>query len=179
MFLRKVVLKIWSKFTGEHSCWNVISIKLQNNFIEITLRHECSPVNLLHVFRTPCVKNTSGRLLLIILRIMLRLKLSNLVRAWVRLISHSPLRLRISFVKGDLFFSDNLLYGVRLFLTQNLIKTVLCCSCDWSLFWIVCSEQWNQNLLTMSAILSLVILLIKNNLSLKFSDQKSLTRGKN
>ena len=31
----------------------------------------------------------------------------------------------------------------------------------------------------MSAILSLVILLIKNNLSLKFPDQKSLTRGKN
>ena len=32
------------------------------NFIEIALRHGCSPVNLLHIFRTPCPKNTSGRL---------------------------------------------------------------------------------------------------------------------
>ena len=32
---------------------------LQSNFIEITLRHGCSPVNLLHIFRTPFLKNTS------------------------------------------------------------------------------------------------------------------------
>ena len=31
---------------------------------EIALRHGCSPVNLLHIFRTPFLKNTSGRLLL-------------------------------------------------------------------------------------------------------------------
>ena len=42
----------------------MISIKLQSNFIEITLRHECSPVNLLHNFRTPFSKNNSGWLLL-------------------------------------------------------------------------------------------------------------------
>ena len=35
-----------------------------HNFIEITLRHGCSPVNLLHIFRTPFTKNTSGWLLL-------------------------------------------------------------------------------------------------------------------
>ena len=35
-----------------------------SNFIEIALRHGCSPVNLLHIFRTPFPKNTSGRLLL-------------------------------------------------------------------------------------------------------------------
>ena len=58
------VLKVCSKFTGEHSCLSVISINLQSNFIEITLRHQCSPVNLLHVFRTPFRKNTSGCLLL-------------------------------------------------------------------------------------------------------------------
>ena len=29
-------------------------------FIEIILRHGCSPVNLLHIFRTPLPKNTSG-----------------------------------------------------------------------------------------------------------------------
>ena len=34
------------------------------NFIEITLRHECSPVNLLHILRTPFFKNTSEWLLL-------------------------------------------------------------------------------------------------------------------
>ena len=40
------------------------SIKLLGNFIEITLRHECSPLNLLHIFRTTFTKNTSERLLL-------------------------------------------------------------------------------------------------------------------
>ena len=64
MFLGKAVLKICSKFTGEHPRRSVISIKLPSSFIEITLRHRCSPVNLLHVFRKPFVKNTSGRLLL-------------------------------------------------------------------------------------------------------------------
>ena len=38
--------------------------KIASNFIEIALRHGCSPVNLLHIFRTPFIKNTSGRLLL-------------------------------------------------------------------------------------------------------------------
>ena len=31
-----------------------------------TLRHGCSPVNLLHIFKTPFLKNTSGRVLLIV-----------------------------------------------------------------------------------------------------------------
>ena len=38
---------------------------LQSNFIEITLRHGCSPANLLHIFRAPFSNNTSGRLLMI------------------------------------------------------------------------------------------------------------------
>ena len=54
-----------SKFTGEHPCQRAISINLQSNVIEITLRHGCSPVNLLHIFgilflRTPledCFRN--------------------------------------------------------------------------------------------------------------------------
>ena len=45
-------------------CLWLISIKLQSNFIEITFRHGCYPVNLLHIFRTPFQKNTSGWLLL-------------------------------------------------------------------------------------------------------------------
>ena len=36
----------------------------QCNFIEIALWHGCSPVNLLHIFRTPFLKNSSGGLLL-------------------------------------------------------------------------------------------------------------------
>ena len=55
----KGVLNICSKFTGEHPCGSVILIKLLCNFIEIVLRHGCSPVNLLHIFRTPLPKNTS------------------------------------------------------------------------------------------------------------------------
>ena len=50
VFLRKGVLKICSKFIGEYPCRSVISIKLK------------SPANLLHIFRTPFPKNTSGRL---------------------------------------------------------------------------------------------------------------------
>ena len=37
------------------------------NFIYITRRHGCSPVNLLHIFRTPFPKNISGWLLLVLL----------------------------------------------------------------------------------------------------------------
>ena len=34
--------------------------KVACSFIETALRHERSPVNLLHIFRTPFPKNTSG-----------------------------------------------------------------------------------------------------------------------
>ena len=64
VFLRKGVLKICSKFTGEHPCRSVISIKLRSSFIEIALQHGCSPVNLLCIFRTPFPRNTSRLLLL-------------------------------------------------------------------------------------------------------------------
>ena len=63
-FLRKGVLKICNKFTGEHPCRSAISIKLQSNFTEIILQHGCSPVNLLHIFRTLFPWSTSGWLLM-------------------------------------------------------------------------------------------------------------------
>ena len=63
VFIGKGILKICSKFTGEPPCQSVISIRLQSNFIEVTLWHGCSPVTLLHIFRTPFLKNTSGQLL--------------------------------------------------------------------------------------------------------------------
>ena len=52
------VLKICNKSRGEHPCRIAISMMLQNIFIEITLRHGCSPVNLLHFFRTTFCQNT-------------------------------------------------------------------------------------------------------------------------
>ena len=45
-------------------CRKAISIMLLCNFIENKLWHGCSPVNLLHIFRTPFQQNTSGELLL-------------------------------------------------------------------------------------------------------------------
>ena len=65
VLLETGVLKICNKFTGEHQCRSAISIKLHGNFIEMALRHGFSPVNLLHIFRTHFLKNTSGRLLAI------------------------------------------------------------------------------------------------------------------
>ena len=63
VFSGKCVLKICSKFTGGHNCRSVISTKLLCKFIEITLRHGFSPVNLRHIFKTLFLKNTSGKLL--------------------------------------------------------------------------------------------------------------------
>ena len=64
VFSRKTPLKIYSKRTGKHACWIVISIKMQSNFIEITLWYGCFPVSLMHIFRTPFPRNTSAGLLL-------------------------------------------------------------------------------------------------------------------
>ena len=58
--LGKCVLKICSKFTGEYPCRSTISIMLYSNFIETTLRHGRSAVNLLDMFRTPFSENSSG-----------------------------------------------------------------------------------------------------------------------
>ena len=62
VFLGKGVPKICSKFTGEQPCQSAILTNLQNSFIEIILKHGCSPVNFLHTFRTPFPKNASGEL---------------------------------------------------------------------------------------------------------------------
>ena len=64
VFLRKGVLKLCSEFTGEHPGWSAISIKLLCNSPEITLRHGCSPVNLLHISIIPFPRNISEGLLL-------------------------------------------------------------------------------------------------------------------
>ena len=43
------------------ACRSAILLKLLCNFIEIALRHGCSPVNLLHISRTPFSKNAFKR----------------------------------------------------------------------------------------------------------------------
>ena len=59
--LSKMYSEICSKFTGEHPCRSVLC-----NFTEIILWHGCSPVNLLHIFKTPFTKNTFRWLLLVL-----------------------------------------------------------------------------------------------------------------
>ena len=49
---------------SEHPCRSVISISLRSNFTEISHRHWCSAVNVLHIFRTHFSKNISGGMLL-------------------------------------------------------------------------------------------------------------------
>ena len=88
--LGKGILKICSKFTGEHPCRSVISIKLLCNFIEITLRHGCFPDNLLHIFRTSLLKNTSGWLLLNIMNTLTGWLLLNLMKTLLLLTRHPP-----------------------------------------------------------------------------------------
>ena len=57
------------KFTWDQSCRSVFLTNLWSNFIEVTLRHVCSPVHLLHIFRIPFTKNTSERLFLNVMHI--------------------------------------------------------------------------------------------------------------
>ena len=78
-YYKKDVLKICSKFIGEHPSQSVISIKFLCNFIEIALRHGCSPVYLVDIFRTLFSKNISGRLLLFILTNGVKSSLSHYV----------------------------------------------------------------------------------------------------
>ena len=63
MFLGKGVLKIFSKFTGEHPCQGAISKKVALQLYGSRTLAWCSAVNLLHIFRIPFPKNTTEGLL--------------------------------------------------------------------------------------------------------------------
>ena len=54
---------IITKFTHQKVRWNY---RILYSIIEIALWYRCSPVNLLHIFETPFLKNTSGYLLFIL-----------------------------------------------------------------------------------------------------------------
>ena len=51
-----------NNLTGVRNEFEALKIFLMEEFIEITLRHGCSPVNVLHNFRTPSPNNVSGGL---------------------------------------------------------------------------------------------------------------------
>ena len=57
---------VYQKTPSRHVLRKRCSKNMQQicNFIEITLQHGCSTVNLLHIFRTPFHENISGGLLL-------------------------------------------------------------------------------------------------------------------
>ena len=58
VFLGKGVLKLCSKFTGDHLCWSMISIKFLGTSVWVF------PDNWQHIFRSPLYKSTYGELLL-------------------------------------------------------------------------------------------------------------------
>ena len=64
-----VLTKRWSENMQQIYRWkpmpNCDFNKVARNFIEFTIRHGCSPVNLLLIFRPPFCKNTSKGLLLV------------------------------------------------------------------------------------------------------------------
>ena len=118
VFIEKGVLKICSKFTKEHQCRNAISIKLQSNFIEILFRHGCSPVNSLHIFRTPFLKNTSRRLLLMVNTMMENKKgFTNIVISFLRSWSHKPCSATRISEKGSKYKLKLLLFFLSYYLT--------------------------------------------------------------
>ena len=59
--MRNYVLIFMTKYLSV--AMSKCDFKVLSIFIEITLWHGCSPVNLLHIFRTPFFKNTTGWLL--------------------------------------------------------------------------------------------------------------------
>ena len=107
---------------------------------------------LLYVFlhNNPFYKNREAQYcqkIKIILRIVLRLKASDLIRIWTSSLKNQDI------VKGEWFLE------VLLFSTQNLIKSLCVVYASEPCFEL--RAQSNQNLLTMHAILTLVIIIKK------------------
>ena len=55
------------KICIEYLFWYILLEIFEVTFYEVTRRHGCSPVNLLHIFRTPFSKSTYGKLLLMMI----------------------------------------------------------------------------------------------------------------
>ena len=82
--------------------WKYVANWQENNFIEITLWHRCSPVNLLHIFSRLFLKNTSRQLLLRFINFMvLWNQICYQVVVWI---PFRQLKLPIFFFEGLQFF---------------------------------------------------------------------------
>ena len=55
------------KICIEYLFWYILLEIFEVTFYEVTRRHGCSPVNLLHIFRTSFSKSTYGKLLLMMI----------------------------------------------------------------------------------------------------------------
>ena len=64
LLLNKGILRVCCGFSMAHLCVGVISLTLQNSFVEIGLLHGYSPVGLLHVCRACFLEKASRGLLL-------------------------------------------------------------------------------------------------------------------
>ena len=68
--MQKGVLKNFTKFTGKNLCqslfFNEVAGLRPVTILKKRLWHRCLPVNFLKFPRTPFLRNTSGRLLLIV-----------------------------------------------------------------------------------------------------------------
>ena len=72
---RKGILRNFVKFTGKHLSQSVFFNKVAGlmpaSLLKKSLRHSCSPVNFAKFLRTPFLQNTSGRLLLTCVSVVL------------------------------------------------------------------------------------------------------------
>ena len=72
--VRQGVLRNFTKFTGKHLCQSLFFNKVAGVrpafLLKKKLWNRCFPVNFVKFLRTPCLQNTSGRLLLYFLCIL-------------------------------------------------------------------------------------------------------------
>ena len=78
-FMKKSVLRNFTKFTGKHLCQSLFFNKVADlrpaTVFKKRLWHKCFPVNFVKFLRTPFLQNTSGRLLLS--------KVFSLLKKWI------------------------------------------------------------------------------------------------
>ena len=97
-------------------------------FIEIALRHGCSSVNLLDIFRTPFPKNTSGRLLLFLFYVR-KQECKNNVR--FKMWDFLTVNLINLFCLAKVFK-----YSLRIYKIWNISPKVISCTINEILRWI-------------------------------------------
>ena len=99
---------------------------MQSNFIEITLRHGCSPVNLLHIFRTPFPRNTSGWVLLKVSRELFQKTLKTFAFKILRFAEYRQLT---KSCWGKKSMKRKTLHGIR-YVNKKLMKSKTIQSCE-------------------------------------------------